>query len=376
MKKIIIGVGIISSALLLTNSVSAQSKNVQDAFGKYKSFSPKNDAEKNLKILGEAKTFIDAAAENAETKEDPKMHYYRAQIYMALYETSAQQAMKTGKMDQTALTDYKSTAAKSFIFCLNDPKKKFTDDVTGMIDMKYNMFFELGVSSYNEKKYDQAMMMFFQAYDVKNMVNLDAGDAKKNALISLQQITEKLTSGDKPDFKSAIFLVEQVRTRFPEDIDLLITMINIHLRNNDLVSAEKYMAEAVSLDPNNKVLHYNLGTSYMTQGQNEKAEQSLNKALEIDPTYKDAQYQLGAHLYNWANDVNKEAGELNSNDPKVAELEKKSTELLNKSIVVLEKYIEINPTDKDVLGIIYKTYYKLGNSEKGKAYKARYDAQN
>jgi tetratricopeptide (TPR) repeat protein len=248
--------------------------------------------------------------------------------------------------------------------------------VTGMIDMKYNMFFELGVSSYNEKKYDQAMMMFFQAYDVKNMVNLDAGDAKKNALISLQQITEKLTSGDKPDFKSAIFLVEQVRTQFPEDIDLLITMINIHLRNNDLVSAEKYMAEAVSLDPNNKVLHYNLGTSYMTQGQNEKAEQSLNKALEIDPTYKDAQYQLGAHLYNWANDVNKEAGELNSNDPKVAELEKKSTELLNKSIVVLEKYIEINPTDKDVLGIIYKTYYKLGNSEKGKAYKARYDASD
>ena len=29
-----------------------------------------------------------------------------------------------------------------------------------------------------------------------------------------------------------------------------------------------------------------------------------------------------------------------------------------------------------VLGIIYKTHYKLGNSEKGKEYKARFDAQN
>ena len=39
------------------------------------------------------------------------------------------------------------------------------------------------------------------------------------------------------------------------------------------------------------------------------------------------------------------------------------------------KYIEINPKDKDVLGIIYKTYYKLGNAEKGKEYKARFDAK-
>jgi len=85
-------------------------------------------------------------------------------------------------------------------------------------------------------------------------------------------------------------------------------------------SAEKCMSEAVILDPNNKVLHYNLGTSYMNQGLNERAEESLMKALEIDPAYKDAQYQLGAHLYNWANQVNQEAGELNANDPKVAEL--------------------------------------------------------
>jgi Tfp pilus assembly protein PilF len=135
------------------------------------------------------------------------------------------------------------------------------------------------------------------------------------------------------------------------------------------------MSEAVTLDPNNKVLHYNLGTSYMTQGLYEKAEASLNKALEIDPAYKDAQYQLGAHLYNWANEVKAEAGQLNSNDPKVSELENKSDELLKKALVVLEKYIEINPKDKDVLGIIYKTYYKLGNAEKGKEYKARFDAK-
>jgi tetratricopeptide (TPR) repeat protein len=374
MKKTLICVGLISSTLFFSFDSFAQSKNVQDAYSKFKMVSPKNEAEKNLRTLEEAKKFIDAAAENPETKEDPKMHFYRGQIYMSLYELSAQQAMASGNADQTLLEGYKSNAAKSFIFCLNEPKKKFKDDVTGMADMKFAMMFDGGVKMYNEKKYEQALVMFFQAYDIKSMLNMDFGDSKKYAIISLNQIVEKLISAETPDFKTAITLVEQVRTQFPKDIDLLISLINIHLKNNDLVTAEKFMSEAVTLDPNNKVLHYNLGTSYMNQGLNEKAEESLNKALEVDPAYKDAQYQLGAHLYNWANEVNKQAGELNSNDPKVPELEKQSEQLLQKSLNVLEKYIEINPNDKDVLGIIYKTHYKLGNSEKGKEYKARFDA--
>jgi tetratricopeptide (TPR) repeat protein len=375
MKKLFVCVGLVTAALLIGNDVNAQSKNVQDAFSKFKLVSPKNDAEKNQRILEEAKTFIDAAADNAETKEDPKMHFYRAQIYMSLYESAAQQAMLSGKADEAKLEGYKNTSATSFLFCLNEPKKKYQGDVKAMIEMKYLMFFEMGVKSYNEKQYEQALMMFFQAYDVKSMVKMDASEAKNNAIISLNQVVEKLTKGETPDFKSAITIVEQIRTAFPTDIELIISLINIHLRNNDLVSAEKFMSEAVALDPNNKVLHYNLGTSYMTQGLNEKAETSLNKALEIDPAYKDAQYQLGAHLYNWANEVKAEAGQLNSNDPKVSDLENKSDELLKKALIVLEKYIEINPKDKDVLGIIYKTYYKLGNAEKGKEYKARFDAK-
>jgi tetratricopeptide (TPR) repeat protein len=419
MKKSLICVGLISSTLFFSFDSFAQSKNVQDAYGKFKMVSPKNDAEKNLRTLEEAKKFIDAAAENAETKEDPKMHFYRGQIYMSLYEYSAQQAMASGNVDQTLLEGYKSKAAESFIFCLNEPKKKFKDDVTGMADMKFSMMFEGGVKMYNEKKYEQALGMFFQAYDIKNMLNMDYGDSKKNGIISMNQIVERETSKyvllkdsastlimqktkildenpnadisqvqtiidnlidqidvEKVKVNNVVSFVNQIRTAFPKEVDILITLINIELKRNDLVAAERYMAEAVALDPNNKVLHYNLGTSYMSQGLNEKAEESLNKALEVDPAYKDAQYQLGAHLYNWANEVNRQANELNSNDPKVPELEQQSEQLLQKSLNVLEKYIEINPNDKDVLGIIYKTHYKLGNSEKGKEYKARFDAQN
>jgi len=374
MKIVPILICFVSTTLFLSTKSFSQSKNVQDAYNKFKSVNPKNDSEKNLRSLEEARIFIDLAADNPETKEDPKMHFYRGQIYMSLYELNAQQAMVSGNVDQTLLEGYKAKAAESFIFCLNEPKKKFKDEVLGMAELKFNMMFDEGVKKYNEKSFEQALILFFQAYDVKNMLNLDYGDSKKNGIICMNQIIDKLISSENPDFKTAILIVEQIRTQFPMDIDILISLINIHLRNNDLTSAEKFMNEAVALDPTNKVLHYNLGTSYMNQGLNARAEESLNKALEIDPSYKDAQYQLGAHLYNWANEVNKEANDLNSNDPKVPELEKQSGLLLQKSLNVLEKYIENNPNDKDILGIIYKTHYKLGNAEKGKEYKARFDA--
>jgi hypothetical protein len=194
MKKSLICVGLISSTLFFSFDSFAQSKNVQDAYGKFKMVSPKNDAEKNLRTLEEAKKFIDAAAENSETKEDPKMHFYRGQIYMSLYELSAQQAMASGNADQALLEGYKAKAAESFIFCLNEPKKKFKDDVTGMADMKFAMMFDGGVKMYNDKKYEQALVMFFQAYDIKNMLNMDFGDSKKFAIISLNQIVEKETA--------------------------------------------------------------------------------------------------------------------------------------------------------------------------------------
>jgi Flp pilus assembly protein TadD len=295
---------------------------------------------------------------------------------MSLYEYSAQQAMASGNVDQTLLEGYKSKAAESFIFCLNEPKKKFKDDVTGMAEIKHNFLFESGVKSYNEKNFEAALMLFVQAYEVKHMLNLPAEDAQKNAVIMLREVTNKLTKGENKNDTLALTMLIGMHEVFPTEFTILIDIVNIHLRNNDIISAEKYVAEAVSLEPNNKELYYVLGTSYLTQGLNEKAEESLNKALEIDPAYKDAQYQLGAHLYNWANEVNKQAGELNANDPKLPELENQTEELLRKSLVVLEKFIESNPNDKNILGILYKTHNRLGNSEKGKEYKARFDAQN
>jgi hypothetical protein len=95
------------------------------------------------------------------------------------------------------------------------------------------------------------------------------------------------------------------------------------------------------------------------------------KALEIDPNYTEAQYQLGAHLFNWANDTKTSADQLDFNNPNYQLLVKKSEEILKRSLLVLEKYIIINPTEKAVLEILWKSYYKLGDEVKSAEFKKR-----
>ena len=149
------------------------------------------------------------------------------------------------------------------------------------------------------------------------------------------------------------------------------TIININLQKGDLTNSEKFLNKALAIDPKNKQLYYVLGTSYIDLKENEKAEEALIKAIEIDPNYTEAQYQLGAHLFNWANDLKTGADQLDLNDPKAPLLVQKSEETLNRALVVLEKYILINPNEKAVLDILWKSYYKLGNDVKSAEYKKR-----
>jgi tetratricopeptide (TPR) repeat protein len=211
-----------------------------------------------------------------------------------------------------------------------------------------------------------------EAYKAKKFLGEEFKDAYTNVTLSLNYATDSLIN--KKEFEKAIQLTEAVLAEMPNNIDVYITIININLQKGDSFIAEKYLNKALAIDPLNKQLYYVLGTSYIDLKQNEKAEEALKKAIEIDPNYAEAQYQLGAHLVNWAGDLQTEAGNLDYKNPKVAELDKKASEILLRGSQVLEKYVEKNPNEKTVLEILYKTYYRLGNTEKAVQFKKLADA--
>ena len=351
----------------------AQKANVTDAALLMKKYNPMAGLDASKNLLTKAKSFIDIAAVNTETAGSAKMHMYRGEIYFGLIEVAAMESASTGtKPDEAIIKEYEAIAKASFIKVLEDPKKECIPDIQSFLNFRSNMYFNMGIKSYETRNFEMATQLFVGAIEVKSFLNEKYPDAEVNAQLCLSRTVDSLLK--VKSFDKALELANVVNEVVPQNIDILILLVNIYLQKGDVIGSQKYLNEALALDPNNKQLYYVLGTAYMDLEENEKADNALSKALEIDPAYNDAQYQLGAHLYNWAAQLKKEAGQLPENDASYEPLMEKATAMQYRSLALLEKYIAVNPLDKTVLEILRSTYSKLGNNEKASEYKNRIEA--
>jgi len=347
----------------------AQKKNVTDAIMTYKKYNPMtNGIEPSKKTVEEARKFIDLAAVNPETAEDFKMHLYRAEIYYSLIEVATMDAT-TNPLDDAKMKEYEAISKASFKKVLEDPKKAWSADAQSFIWFRSDMIFNQGIEAYTNKKYEESLNAFLISYYLRTFLGEEYKDAEINTTLSLNNHVDKLL--DAKEFDKAVVSVNSVLEVFPNNIDALISMVNIYLQKEDVANTEIYINKALAIDANNKQLYYILGTSYIQLKQNDKAAEALSKAIEIDPEYNEALYQLGAHYYNWAAETRTAAMNLDMKDPKAKDLEKRANELFTLALVPLEKYIEKNPNEKSILDILYKTNTKLGRIEKGQEYKKR-----
>jgi tetratricopeptide (TPR) repeat protein len=182
------------------------------------------------------------------------------------------------------------------------------------------------------------------------------------------------TLRDAKQFTLSENVISKGRKIYPTDRDLLLEIVNLSLAKGDNEGAEKSLNEAIAGDPNNKQLHYVIGTIYSELKQNEKAEQALNKALELDSNYQEALYQLGAHLITWGGDVRNSASSLKIGDPNYDKLMSESEVIYNRAIGPLERYVKLSPKDVDVLNILSQLYRNLSNYEKANEYKKKAEA--
>jgi predicted Zn-dependent protease len=360
-------------SLVLSTATFAQKKNVTDAILLMRKYNPMGDVAANKKTVTEAKNFIDLAAANAETAEDLKMHLYRGQIYYCLNEIGNIESATSGApQDASSVNGNKEVAMASFKKVLDDPKKAWTTDAQSFIKQRYEFVFDQGVAAYNEKKYELAANTFLMSREIRSYIGEEHKDAEANTILASHYAIEDLLN--VKNYDKALKFALGISEKMPQNIDILISIVNINLQKGDVAATETYINKALALDPLNKQLYYVLGTSYMDKKENDKATIALKKAIEIDPAYNEALYQLGAHLYNLAVEKRNATVELDYKDPKAAKLEAEAMDLFKQALEPLEKYVSQNPDDKAILDILYKTNMKLGNIEKAKEYKARLDA--
>ena len=352
-------------AFLFTASFAFnQKKNVTDAAMLMKKYNPMAGPEKAKETVTKAKTFIDLAAANDETKDDMKMHLYRGMVYFGLIEVAQIDAMSGIAPDEALLEEFTGISMESFAKVLNDPKGKYAPDAERFIGSRVDQYFNMGLGMYNQKNFEMAFMSFAGAYQTKTFLGQEYEDAKVNAMATYRYVVDSLIRVEELD--KAEELTDIANELFPKDMTVLTNYINIALKNGDTESSEIYIKEALEIDPNNKQLYYILGTSFIELKQNEKAETNLLKAIQIDPEYVNAHSNLAALYMDWSIALGDEARDLDYRDPRVNELEDKKKALLTKAIPSLEKMAIAFPDNKSVMKNLAMAYRASGNEEKFK----------
>lgn len=373
-------------------SAALEYKKYEETFMKMQMTGDLSLLESAKKTLLKAKSFIDLAAENAETKESAKTQFYKGEIYTALIMASADDTTYIKENGEQLLNDGLDAYKKSYV------NKKFQADVKQSIGQKKMMFSMAADQLYKTDKFAEAAEVYeLQAKlsDVISQVDsvsiFNAGlcyeraEDYKNAAANYSkaaQINYRTPStyalastayrkaGDK---ESAKKILDEGKGKFPNSKDILFELVNMNIEAGDNAAAEKSLAEAIAADPKNKQLYLTIGTIYIDLKDNKKAEEALNKALEIDPNYTDAQYQLGALLSGIAINMKQEASQLRNGDPRFDKMISEADEYYKRAVGPLEKYIATNPKDKQVLMILSQIYRSLKNPEKAAEYKKRSD---
>lgn len=396
MKNTAIALGLIAISSIAFGQKKIETSAAVEYKNNYMPAMMKGNMEAAKKSLMAAKAYIDEAAAHPDTKESAKTLYLKGEIYSA----SLQYAMMS--QDTSIISEFGPDAFEVAIASYKasyDSSNKYHYDIKESVNMKLGMLSPMSYALYEKEQYPEAAELYFAQYQLSTAKGeLDSISLYYSAICQ-EKAGKHVKAGEAyeilaeagykgaysyalagsmynkaKEYNRATTVLNAGREKYGLDKDLLLELVKLNIAKGDNQGAEKALNDAISKDPNNKQLHFIIGTIYTDLGENEKAETALNKALELDPNYLDAQYNLGAHLVTWGSTLKDEANQMDITDPRLRETQDKSEAIFKRALVPLENYIKAQPEDAAVLRILYQLYHNLGDSEKALEYKKRYEA--
>jgi len=178
----------------------------------------------------------------------------------------------------------------------------------------------------------------------------------------------------------AIEAIQEARSIQPDDTSLILNEADLYIRisNNSDDESERdlyrkkfkeLMELAITKDPENGILYYNLGVISSEQGENDSALEYYKKAIEFKPDYVDAYLNLVAIILDGEESIVNEMNNLGTSKKdniRYDELKVEREDLYKECIPFLEKLIEVSPTNIDALNTLKNIYGVLGENEKFK----------
>jgi len=158
-------------------------------------------------------------------------------------------------------------------------------------------------------------------------------------------------------FDKAIKVLEEGRSTFPDDKDILLILSNTYVSADKADIAMDAFKQGVQQDPENKYYRYNYGVLLLGANQFEEATTQFTKAVEIDPAYENAIYNLAVTYVKWGTAIREEAEAKGEDDPTALEKYKLA-------LPYLEKVVEIKSDEAAIWELLGKVYAVLGESTK------------
>lgn len=172
-------------------------------------------------------------------------------------------------------------------------------------------------------------------------------------------------------------IMKTARLSNPDDIYLMRAEADMSYNMGDISRYNKLMNQIVATDPDNPEIYFNLGVGSQELDETEHAIEYYEKAIELRPDYEGALINLAVLKLSQESKLVEEMNSLGmsaADNKRYEQLKKDRENLYEDTLPYLEKALEINPNNIEVIRTIMNIHGQLGNDAKHDAIKAKLDA--
>ncbi|WP_300438047.1 tetratricopeptide repeat protein [Christiangramia sp.] len=216
-------------------------------------------------------------------------------------------------------------------------------------------------------KQQMDLMIKTNQYKEPQVENIPSKKGEIAALIARIYINQE-------DYEKAIAAMDKAKATNPDDLGLLQAEANMYYQMGEKDKAREILEEVASKDPSDPATFNNIALMYAEIDDTEKAIEFYKKALEVDPEFNEARVNMIAAMLSEERGIIDEMNNLGmskKDNARYDELDAERKELYREVLPYLEKAMEVDPENKDIIRTAMNLYTNLGEEEKADELKAK-----
>lgn len=355
-------------ALYQNGNPNADIEKVGDAFNQLINYEKETNKQKytaeigvllNKMIVSVAESASSNYSKAIETKEDAD-YLKAAKEFQQVYALSPRD---TSYLDNAALVYY---FAKDY-----DNSIKLYEE---LLDINYTGITTIFVATDKESKED-VVYGDKKSMDLQVKLGLAENPREEKKESRREMIFKNLAQNyaDKGNNEKALEVISKGRSEFPGSYSLLIDEANIYYKAGDNAKFKERLEEAISLNPTEPTLYYNVGVMNMDQKNIEEAIKNFEKAIELNPNYADAYNNIGAAIIEKAAPIIEEMNKSLSEFKKYDKLQAQQFDIYRQALPYYEKAYALSPKSINIVQTLMGLYENLDMPAKLNEVKAVYE---